>query len=66
MNFYEMSGPERASIIRQIAWTLCNGDDQCIHVSNVARDILEERGISEEKLYYALNAIAYLVEDLER
>lgn len=66
MTFYEMNGPQRAGIIRQIAWTLCNGDDQCIHVSNVSRDVLEQRGLDEVKVYYALNAIAYLIEDLDR
>ena len=66
MTFYEMNGPKRADIIRQIAWTLCNSDDQCIHVSNVARDVIEEYGIHEGDLYAALHDIADQIEGMER
>lgn len=49
---------QKADIIDSVAFTLCNGDDLDIHVSNVGREVMESAGLDPSAVDAALTEIA--------
>lgn len=41
--WYSLSDADRADLIEAISYTLTTGDDNAIHVSNIARDVLGDQ-----------------------